>query len=316
MRKILRTVTAVLLCGALMTPVAEARGRNNSNNGGGGAPSAQSRPGNAGQRPSGSTSSSKPGGASSRPGNSGNNHNSGGNPGNHTRPGNSGGSYTRPGNTGGSHNPGGNPGNHTRPNPGHNNNWGHNNPGPRPGNATPPGHRPGGHYHPGVPSRPYLPPPRPYYRPTPPPTWRPVRPWRPFETILGIALGTTINISLNALVGSGYAIAGYGNNAIYLTNVPMLNVYWPDATMFYGSNGGLVGSRFEYYTPGYNTSRYDTAYSALVSTYGAPVSVTNNGTGVTATWWGTGNQYITLSFAGQYAANGTYGYFTTLSFGI
>lgn len=355
MRKILRTVTAILLCGALMAPVAEARGRNNSNNGGGRAPSAQSRPGNSGHRPSGSTSGNKPVETASRPGNSGNNHNPGNshNPGNHTKPANPGGTTSRPGNNGNkpggnvhpgnngnrpggnvhpgnngnkpggsvhpgnNHNPGNSGGNHNRPNPGHNgNNWGHAQPGHRPGNVTPPGHRPGGNYHPGVPSRPYLPPPRPYYRPTPPPAWRPAPGWRPFETILGVALGTTINLSLNALLGNGYAIAGYGNNAIYLSNVPMLNVYWPDATMFYGSNGGLIGSRFEYYTPSYNTARYDTAYSALVRTYGAPVSVTNNGTGMTATWWGTGNQYITLSFAGQYATNGNYGYFTTLSFGI
>ncbi|MDE6097518.1 MAG: hypothetical protein K2G24_01375, partial [Muribaculaceae bacterium] len=214
----------------------------------------------------------------------------------------------QPGNSG-HHRPGHGNNNQYRPETGH-----------RPGG---PGHRPShGHnhnhshyYRPTPPSRPYLPPSRPYYRPAPPRSWRPAPGWRPFRTVLGVTFGSGINVSLNLLLNSGYTIQSYGPDAIYLSNVPMMNYYWPDATMYY-NNGALAGSEFVYYTPYANSSRYDLVFNALCGSYGAPVSVVNNGGVVTASWWGAGNQYISLSYGGQYAGNGTLGYYTTLTFGI
>ena len=304
MRKTLRTIGMLLLCGVLCCPVLEARGRNdNHNNGNNGSRPATDRP----ARPSG-----RPGNGGQRPGNGGNHGN------NHNRPGNNN-SNNRPGNN-----------NHNRP--GNGGNQGNNRPGNnRPGNnhhGTPPqAHRPGygnhnrpghGHehyYRPTPPSRPYLPPCRPYYRPAPPRSWRPAATWRPFRSVLGVSFGSAINVSLNLLLNSGYTIQSYGPNAIYLNNVPMLNCYWSDATMYY-NNGALAGSEFVYYTPYANSGRYDLVFNSLCASYGAPVSVVNNGGLITASWWGTGNQYISLSYGGQYAGNGSLGYYTTLTFGI
>ncbi len=44
-----------------------------------------------------------------------------------------------------------------------------------------------------------------------------------FGTILGVALGTAIGASINALVNSGYNVSSYGNDVIYLSNVPQMN---------------------------------------------------------------------------------------------
>jgi len=128
-------------------------------------------------------------------------------------------------------------------------------------------------------------------------------------------LGTAFNLSINALMQSGYTINSYGNNQIYLANVPMLNLMWPDAVMYYNSAGYLCGSRFVYSTPGYNMNQYNMAYTSLTNAYGPPVSIQNLASGVEATWWGTGNQFIRLSYTSDYANNGYMRYFTTLSFG-
>ncbi len=290
MKKIVQTIGVLLLCGALCCPVMDARGRNDGNGGNSPRPSTgqqsrPSRPGNSGQG-HGNSSPSRP----TKPANNSQN-----------RP-------TKPGNSG-HHRPGHGNNNQYRPETGH-----------RPGG---PGHRPShGHnhnhshyYRPTPPSRPYLPPSRPYYRPAPPRSWRPAPGWRPFRTVLGVTFGSGINVSLNLLLNSGYTIQSYGPDAIYLSNVPMMNYYWPDATMYY-NNGALAGSEFVYYTPYANSSRYDLVFNALCGSYGAPVSVVNNGGVVTASWWGAGNQYISLSYGGQYAGNGTLGYYTTLTFGI
>lgn len=156
---------------------------------------------------------------------------------------------------------------------------------------------------------------RPWRRPTPPPSWRPYYGCPTFNSILGVTLGTALNLSLDYLFNSGYSIMGYGNNQIYLSNVPVYNYSWPSATLYYGTGGGLQGSEFVYSSPGYDISRYNALYSQLVRQYGYPVSVQNTYGGVTATWWGYNNGYITLSFFNDTAFNGTSRYYTTLSIG-
>lgn len=308
MNRILTSVAMVLLCGTLTFATPD-RGRNshlqNSNR------SAQS------QQPQ----ATRPGSAA-RPGSS---SNSSSRPGNNTRPGNA----TRPGgNANWNQRPGGN---YQRP--GHNavqenfrpgNNWNHNNNRPGPGAPLPPtpppppggpGAGPGPFQGP-RPIRPHMPPYYGWYRPTPPPQWSPVYSWRPFQTILGVALGSTINFTINALINNGYAVTSYGNNDVFVSNVPMLNMIWPDAVLFYNNAGGLCGSRFVYSTPYYDQGRYNAAYASLLGGYGSPVSIQNtSGGGVEATWWGTGNQFIRLSYDAAYAQDGTLRYYTTLSFG-
>lgn len=163
--------------------------------------------------------------------------------------------------------------------------------------------------------RPYMPYNRPWRRPTPPPSWRPYYGCPTFSSILGVTLGTALNLSLDYLFNSGYSIMGYGNNQVYLSNVPVYNYTWPSATLYYGTGGGLQGSEFVYSSPGYDISRYNALYSQLVRQYGYPVSVQDTYGGVTATWWGYNNGYITLSFFNDTAFNGTSRYYTTLSIG-
>lgn len=160
-----------------------------------------------------------------------------------------------------------------------------------------------------------MPPPAPYCRPTPPPRYNP---WRgpSISTILGLAIGTSIDYALNNLLFNGYDVLGYGNNIIYVGNVNQLNMLWPDARLHYGAYGDLIGSDFVYSTPYYDMNRYNTAYSMLVGSYGMPVStVSLGGGGWLSTWWGPGGQYITLQFSGANAVNGALRYYTTLSFG-
>lgn len=244
-----------------------------------------------------------------RPGNNGNgnNGNDGYRPGNNgNRPGNNG---NRPGNNG--YRPGDN--NHVN-RPGYHPDNGHR-PGVRPGYR--PDHRPG--YRPRPPYheawRPAMaPPPRPYFRPAPPPrAWRPTVVWPTFHTVLGVSFGTALNVSLNLLMNKGYTVDAYGNDCIYLSNVPMLNCYWPDATLYYGNNGLLSGS-FIYSSGVYDMNRYNNVYSMLTANYGVPYQINNNGASISATWWG-GNQFITLSYNNAYANNGSLRYFTTLTFG-
>lgn len=167
----------------------------------------------------------------------------------------------------------------------------------------------------GRPHRPKMHPPRPYYRPTPPPpAWRPTA-WRPINTILGLTLGSLLNASIDILVNSGYNVAGYDNTTVYLNNVRMLNMAWPDANLYYG-DGGLYGSEFVYSTPNYTLGRYNKVYDNLVYVYGQPYRIEKlNGGGRLATWWGNDGQYITLSFGGGMSNGGSLRYYTTLSFG-
>lgn len=96
----------------------------------------------------------------------------------------------------------------------------------------------------------------------------------------------------------------------------MLNIMWPDAVLYYNSIGGLCGSRFIYVSRFQDMTRYNTVYASLVSIYGVPYSVQNTINGIEANWWGTGNQFITLSYGPEYNSVGILGYYTTLSFGI
>lgn len=337
MKRIIRTVSLMLACLMICGTQAEARGRNNGSQGQRQTVGTSQRPGNNGQptRPGNNGQPARPGNnghGTSTPSRPGNNGNHGGN-----TPGHNPGNNTRPGNNPG-HNPGHNPGNNNRPgnnhpghNPGNNNRPGNNHPGHNPGNNNRPGNNHGHNYgrptpppnahhgwnnlHWGRPNRPLMPPPRPFYRPTPPPHFRPAVHFPTLSTVLGVAFGTAINLSINSLLYSGYDIAGYGPDAVYLNNVSQLNLNWPFATLYYTS-GALSASEFAFSTSYYDTGRYNTAYSRLVNIYGMPYSSTPLGNGgVQVTWWGNGGQFITLSYAPQRADNGSLRYYTTLSFG-
>lgn len=148
-------------------------------------------------------------------------------------------------------------------------------------------------------------------RPVPPPRWHYTAGVGPvFSTILGVALGATLASSLNSLAASGYTVSNYGSNVVYLSNVPQMNLMWPDAAMYY-NNGVLCGSQFTYPASYYDMSRYNALYSRLVQLYGAPVSTANSGGVISASWFGGDNRFVTIEF------NGNYGnYYTTLSYGI
>lgn len=213
-------------------------------------------------------------------------------------------------------------------NPGNNHNRPQQAPGYYPGNGHI--HQPGrpGTVRPGMNMhRPPVapPPPRPYHpvnwhytgRPLPPPSWRP--PSRPrlfFSSVLGIAFGTAINVSLDYLFNSGYTVDGYNNNTVYLNDVRQLGFLWPYASLFYDVNGYLSASEFVFSTPGYDLGRYNSAYSALVRAYGPPVSVSNSRNDMSASWWGSDNQFITLRFSYGAPQSGPARYFTTLTFGL
>ena len=315
MKKFVQTVTAFLLAFAMVAaPVADAQTRGRGGHSTSSGASAPNRPsGNGGNRPSSSHSANRPSHGTSRPTNNGasSNHTRPVNPG--TRPGN-GTSNGRPGNGGQQHRPERPEGNNSH----------------RPGGGN---HRPGNdHYRPSRPERPPRPPrphrpprpPRPhphgyrhpvpffgaYHRPVPPPRWHYVSGGPVFGTILGVALGTAITASINALVNNGYTVSSYGNNVVYLNDVPQMNYYWPDAALYY-TNGVLTGSQFTCPTSYYDLSRYNNLYAAFTAQYGMPVQTTNSGGVISATWYGAGGRYVNLSFNSNYTGN----YYTTLSFG-
>ncbi|HAP30227.1 MAG TPA: hypothetical protein DCR26_08915 [Porphyromonadaceae bacterium] len=148
-----------------------------------------------------------------------------------------------------------------------------------------------------------------YHRPVPPPSWNRYYAGPTFGTILGVALGTTLDLSIRSLINSGYAVTNYGSNVVYLTNVPQMNLMWPNAAMYY-NNGLLCGSQFTYPSPYYDMQRYNLLYNQLVGQYGVPIEQYNSGGVISATWFGAGNRFVTLEF------NNTGGqYYTTLSFG-
>lgn len=303
MKLSVKIIALTVATAALCMPAADARGRNDASHNG-------QRTENRHQSPA-KQSHNNNGNRHQRPDEK-RNHNSG----NHNqRPD---GSFS-PSHSNHGHNPG------SRPAGGNN--------GFRPGNDKPrppqQGHQPGpafgnhNHHHPQTPPpppmqkphRPYMPAHRPWQRPTPPPpAYRPAAVWTPFRTILGVTLGSAINLSINTLLNNGYNVTGYGNDVVYIADAQMLNMFWPDATLYY-NNGGLYASEFVYSTPYYNMSRYNSAYNALVRNYGPPVSSTNNGGSITTTWWGPTGQFINLTFQNAIAGNGSMRFFTTLSFG-
>lgn len=149
-----------------------------------------------------------------------------------------------------------------------------------------------------------------FHRPVPPPRWHYAGGGPAFGTILGIALGTAIGASLTALANDGYAVSSYGNNVIYMNDVPQMNYMWPDAALYY-NNGMLCGSQFTYPTSYYDMSRYNALYNTFVAQYGMPVSCSNTGAVISSSWFGPSGRYVALSFNSQYGGN----YYTTLSFG-
>ena len=277
------------------------------------------RPGNGGNRPG--NGGNRPGNGTSRPNdnhglrpgaNGGNNNNRpgsiGNRPGNnHNRPDQG---MNRPGNGG---NRPGNGGNR----PGHNN-W-RPNPGPTPPPPAGRPHRPGYTWQPAPPPhRPYRPVMRPWRPPVPPPAWRPAPNFRgpSFATILGVALGTALYNSVNALIAEGYNVDGYQNGVVYLRDVNQYNYYWPDATLRYNDAGNLIGSEYIYSTPIYDVARYSNLYNTLYSQYGMPASSIGPGGGaLSATWFGPNQCYITLEYS-PVTIGGVIRYCTTLSQGL
>ena len=148
-----------------------------------------------------------------------------------------------------------------------------------------------------------------FHRPVPPPAWRWHAGGPAFGTILGLTLGTSIGLSISTLANSGYSVSSYGDNVVYLSNVPQMNYNWPDAALYY-TDGRLCSSQFTYATGYYDMGRYNALYNTFVSRYGVPVGYSNTGGAVTANWFGADGRYVTLSFA---SANDAY--YTTLSFG-
>lgn len=157
---------------------------------------------------------------------------------------------------------------------------------------------------------------RPWAPPRPPMAWRPVGRYPVFNTILGVTFGTGINVSVNFLANAGYNVLGYGDGLVYLSNVNMLNMLWPNVTLFYPDGGGLYGSQFVYSTPYADMNRYYSAYNNLCAQYGNPYSSQQlSGGGVEVNWFGNNGNFVSLRYAPGYANNGALGFFTTLSFG-
>lgn len=273
------------------------------------------RPGNNGHgsatRPGNNNPSTRPGGSLNnngyRPGAAGNKKPSGGN------------HNIRPGHDNG-HKPGhGNNNNHK---PGH----GHNRPGSNHGPAHnwKPGHpnhvRPGAPIHRPVVAPPPMRPMRPahfhgYHRPVPPPAWRP-GPRPLFSTVLGLTFGSAISVGIDALISSGYAVDGYYDNNIYVNDVVQLNMRWPFGVLQYNNAGYLVGSEFVYSSDWRDLNRYNMAFGRLSSLYGPPVQSYSEGGNLSSTWWGPGGQYVTLRFDYRAPMQGSYRFYTTLSFGM
>lgn len=294
MKKFLQSATSLAVAFALIcAPVVDAQtrgrqGRSSSTS----STSQQQRPaqngGNSGAtnyRNQGTTSGSRP----STPGN-----NSASRPGNQPSGNFNPGANNRPGNT---------PAN--RPGPQPNNRPGYGQPAPPPP-APPRPYRPMAHpadYRHPVPFF------NSYHRPAPPASWHYVGGGPTFGSILGLALGTALGVSLATLANNGYSVSSYGNNVVYLNNVPQMNYNWPDAALYY-NNGVLCGSQFTYPTAYYDMGRYNSLYNVFVNQYGVPISTSNRGGVISSNWFGPNGRYVTLTYG---ALNGHY--YTTLSFG-
>lgn len=174
---------------------------------------------------------------------------------------------------------------------------------------------------PGQPTRPTAV--RPPVRPNRLPSYswtRPVRPnsWRPTNVsfnklMLGLNFGVTISNSLNFLNSSNYSVDGYDTDCVYLRNVTEMNYRWDDATLYY-ANGYLTQSRFYDSSIGYNTSAFYRVMNYIKKRYGQPATVSNRRNSLNATWFGPGNEYITLEYRMLNASSG-YRYYTILTIG-
>lgn len=314
MKRILRILAIAAICGVLVVPTVEAQGRRQSHS-----QVSNNRGGNRGGGRAGGRDNSRTSSRSSTPSRPNNNNNRP-----DSRPGsnNSGNNNNRQDNRPGSNNPG----NNNRPDsnrPG-NNNPGGTRPGYQPNHSSRPGNNPGYHHH--EHRRPeahhhHTPPPhRPHYStpwapPRPPQGWRPGSIYPTFTTVLGISFGSSIDLSLSLLLNGGYNVYSYGRDVVYLNNVNQLNLYWPDATLYYGT-GGLSRGEFIYSTSYYNTGRYNDTYARLVAAYGAPISTTYPSNGMQTCWFGNGGRFVTLQYMPAYGADGVMRYYTTLSFGL
>lgn len=152
---------------------------------------------------------------------------------------------------------------------------------------------------------------RPNYRPTPPQHWHPHRGAPVINGILGLRFGVSFYSALDYLYHNGYSVDGYGNNIVYLRNVPVMNYIWTDGALYYGDRGFDVSS-FYYTTPYYDMTRYNAVYANLVAQFGAPVAYNNGGRQLTTTWFGGNAGYVTLTYGPA-----DFGRFmTTLTFGL
>lgn len=131
--------------------------------------------------------------------------------------------------------------------------------------------------------------------------------------LFGLSFGTALSNSLDYLYNSRYAVDGYNTNEIYLRNVYEFGFTWTDATLFY-QNGYMTGSMLYDSTISDNTARYYSVFNQLSSLYGRPVSSTRSSRNLSATWWSSTGEYITLEYTLQSSTNG-YRFFTILSTG-
>ena len=232
-------------------------------------------------------------------GNNGNHYGNGGNNGNHNgNGGNNGNHYGNGGNNGNHNGNGGNYGNNNGRRPGSNGHSDNYRPDPNRGHNAYRDHYSWNHAHNDW-SRP-LPPPARVHRPAPYYYHRPVIPahWRPYhgapviDRILGITFGTTFNVSLSFLYTNGYNIDGYDNGVVYLRNVHMMSLTWPDVMLCYDDYGRLMNAQFIHSSYYHDRSRYNRLYHDLCAAYGTPIEIDGGG----ITWFG-GNRvgYVTLS---------------------
>lgn len=155
--------------------------------------------------------------------------------------------------------------------------------------------------------------PAPYRRPTPPPRFRPS--YNLVDGILGLTLGSAINISMNYLNANGYNIGSHSGNTIGLTNVMEMNMMWPIANLYYSASG-LTASEFMYYSHDPSTKRYKKLYKGLRSRYGEPASVNRHNNGmISASWFGYGNQFVTLTYQPAADPYGMPSFLTSLTIG-
>lgn len=131
--------------------------------------------------------------------------------------------------------------------------------------------------------------------------------------MFGNSFGTPLMTTLDRLYGAGYTVDGYGEREVYLRNVTEFGYRWTDAMMIF-DNGMLAQTSLYESTIGYDTSRYYGVFNTLRSLYGAPATRQTDGRNMSATWWSTDGQYITLDYTLRKSTNG-YRYFTIVTMG-